>query len=326
MSNTVKWGILSTANIAKGSMVPAIHAAENAELLAVASESGKAEEAAAEWGAEKHYNTYEELLQDSDIDAVYIPLPNALHKKWMMKAAGFKKHVLVEKPAAVTADDVLEMDNAAKENSVLWMEGFMYQFHPQHAFVKQLMNEGAVGTVKKIRASFSFPLALDSDNIRLNHELAGGSLFDVGCYCVNVSRLLLEEEPLKVISSSRRLQESGVDISTTGILTFNKADALIDCSFDEANCNRYEVIGTKGSIEVPYAFRPDKNPNDGKGEVIVKDANGSVSDHQAFAADQFTEQVRHFSDSIISGTEPVYSPESTYNNMKVIEALYKSQE
>jgi len=321
----VRWGILSSANIAKKSMVPAIHEADNAELVAVASMSGKAEATAAEWGAKSHYDSYEALLKDPEIDAVYIPLPNALHKPWVIEAAKHKKHVLVEKPAGITSEEILEMGGAARQNSVIWMEAFMYQFHPQHHYVKKLIQEGSIGDVKRFRASFSFPLDLSSDNIRLRQNLGGGSLYDVGCYCVHASRFILDEEPLKVFSSARKLNDSSVDISATGILTFANADAVIDCSFEEANVNRYEVVGTKGTIEVPFAFRPDKNPNDGKGEVILKNSMGDILDHQLFEANQFTIQIQHFSQCILNGVEPMYSAESTYNNMKVIEAMYQSQ-
>ncbi|WP_078576780.1 Gfo/Idh/MocA family protein [Salipaludibacillus agaradhaerens] len=324
MTDKVSWGILSTANIAKKSMVPAIHEAENAELVGVASESGKAKETAEQWGAHKYYESYDALLNDDTIDAVYIPLPNALHKEWVIKAAQHKKHVLVEKPAAINSADIVEMNEAAKENHIFWMEAFMYQFHPQHQCVKSWLSDGRIGDITRIRASFSFPLELASSNIRLNKDLGGGSLYDVGCYCVHVSRFLLEEEPIKVFATARKLANSNVDVATSAILTFEKVDAVIDCSFNEAKVNRYEVIGTKGSIEVPYAFRPDHNPDGGKGVVILKNVNGESVDYQSFEANQFTEQITHFSQCILSHKSPHYSPENTYNNMKVLEALYKS--
>ncbi|GEL08732.1 Gfo/Idh/MocA family protein [Salisediminibacterium halotolerans] len=325
MSDKVRWGILGSANIAKKNMVPAIQEAANAELAAVASESGKAEETAADWGAPLFYQSYSTLLKDPDIDAVYIPLPNALHQKWVIEAIKNGKHVLVEKPAATTADDVIAMGAAAKEYNVKWMEAFMYQFHPQHEYVKELIADGAIGEVKRFRSTFSFPLDLSSDNIRLNKELGGGSLFDVGCYCVHASRMILDSEPSKVFSNGRLLEEDGIDISSTAILTFEGVDAVIDCSFEEAKSNRYSVSGTKGHIEVPFAYRADTNPNGGVGEVILKDVNCEVLEHKTFAADPFLIQVEHFSDCVLNDKDPVYSAESTYNNMKVIEALYQSQ-
>ncbi|PRO65460.1 Gfo/Idh/MocA family protein [Alkalicoccus urumqiensis] len=324
MTKTIKWGILSSAKIAENSMVPAIHSASNSELHAVASASGKAAETAASWKAETSYDSYEALLQDETIDAVYIPLPNALHKEWAIKAMHHGKHVLLEKPAAVTSEDIQEIREAGKETGMTWMEAFMYQFHPQHAFVKEQISQNVIGDVRRIRASFSFNLDLDSSNIRLDPELGGGSLYDVGCYCVHVSRFLLDAEPTHVFSDGR--YKDGVDISSTALLTFDEADAVLDCSFQESPLNRYEVVGTKGRIEVPFAFRPDQNPNDGLGEVFVKGEDGAVTKHETFAADQFTLQIEHFSQCLLDGTAPSYTPESTHNNMKVIEALYTSQQ
>ncbi|CAM3899269.1 Gfo/Idh/MocA family protein [Alkalicoccus chagannorensis] len=321
---TVKWGILSSAKIAEKSMVPAIHDAPNAALYAVASQSGQAAETAEKWGASVSYDSYEALLGDPEVEAVYIPLPNSLHKEWVMKAMHHGKHVLVEKPAAVTSEDIQEIREAGKETGMIWMEGFMYQFHPQHAFVKEQIDSGRIGELKRIRASFSFPLDLESDNIRLDPNLGGGALYDVGCYCVHISRHLLGEEPTHVFSDARTFH--GIDVSTTALLSFDKVDAVLDCSFDEAALNRYEVIGTKGRIEVPFAFRPDQNPNDGLGEVIIKNAANQTIEHQTFAADQFTLQIEHFSNCVQEKNEPVYTPESTHNNMKVIEALYASQQ
>lgn len=322
----IRWGILSSAAIAKTQMVPAIHEAENAVLQAVASASGKAQSTAAEWGAATAHDSYEALLNDPAVDAVYIPLPNNLHKDWVIKAMHHGKHVLVEKPAALNSEEIRDIREAGKETGMTWMEGFMYQFHPQHAYVKELINEGAIGNVKRIRSSFSFSMDLESDNIRLDAALGGGSLYDVGCYCVHACRFILDQEPKKVISTGRRLNSDGVDISTTGLLTFDDVDGVIDCSFDEAALNRYEVVGTEGRIEVPFAFRPDQNPNGGLGEVILKDKNGTVKAEKTFPGNQFAAQITHFSQSLIDGSNPVYTPESTYNNMKVIEALYTSQE
>lgn len=321
----VKWGILSSAGIAKGQMVPAIKEAKNATLHAVASMSGKAEATAQEWGAATFYNSYEALLEDKDIDAVYVPLPNNMHKEWVIKAMRAGKNVLVEKPAAINSDEISEMIKVGKETGTLWMEGFMYQFHDQHAFVKDRMAAGAIGKIKRIRASFSFTLDLSSDNIRLDPALGGGSLYDIGCYCVHASRFLLDQEPRRVYSEGRRLKEGGVDISSSAILSFDEVDSIIDCSFDEAPLNRYEVVGTEGRIEVPYAFRPDANPNKGQGEVIVRDKDGAVKDHQFFEGNQFTKQVEHFSQCVLEDLPLWYSPESTLNNMIVIETLYKSQ-
>ncbi|RKL67963.1 oxidoreductase [Salipaludibacillus neizhouensis] len=324
MANKIKWGILSSAKIAETAFVPAIKLAKQAELKAVASESGKAADTAKRWGIDTSYDSYKELLQDPTIDAIYIPLPNSLHKKWLIEAVQAKKHVLVEKPAALTSDEVKEMNAAAKENGVVWMEAFMYQFHPQHSQVKKWLGEGEIGEVKLFRGSFSFSMDVNSGNIRLNSELGGGSLFDVGCYCVHASRFIFEEEPVQVFGHANHHPEKKVDLSTTGILTFENKQAVIDCSFEQANVNRYEVVGTKGSIEVPYAFRPDGNPNNGLGEVILKDSAGKTVAVETFDANQYTVQIDHFSQAILDNKQPSYTPEQTILNMTVIESLYQS--
>ncbi|WP_147804103.1 Gfo/Idh/MocA family protein [Alkalicoccus halolimnae] len=321
----IRWGILSSAAIAENQMVPAIKEASNAVLKAVASQSGKAAETAEKWGAEKAHDSYEALLKDPEIDAVYIPLPNSLHKEWVIKSMNHQKHVLVEKPAAVTSNDIHEIREAGKATGMTWMEGFMYQFHPQHDYVREVMDSGTIGTIKRIRSSFSFPLDLAAKNIRLDADLGGGSLYDVGCYCVHICRHLLRQEPTHVFSAARKIENINVDISTTGLLNFNDVDCVIDCSFDEAALNRYEVVGSRGRIEVPYAFRPDQNPQGGNGEVIVKDKEGIVQEHRFFEGNQFTNQIAHFSECLLEGKDPVYTPESTHNNMKVIEAMYASQ-
>lgn len=326
MATKIKWGVLSTAKIAETAFVPAIKLANQAELVAVASESGKAAEAAKRWGIETSYDSYKELLQDPSIDAIYIPLPNSLHKKWLIEAVQAKKHVLVEKPAALTSDEVKEMDAAAKENGVVWMEAFMYQFHPQHSQVKKWISDGKIGQTKLFRGSFSFSMDVNSGNIRLNSELGGGSLFDVGCYCVHASRFIFEEEPVKVFGHANFHPEKNIDLSSTGILTFENKQAVVDCSFEQAKVNRYEVVGTDGSIEVPHAFRPDGNPNNGLGEVILKNAKGDTVATETFDANQYTVQIDHFSQSILDKTKPSYTPENTILNMKVIESLYKSME
>ncbi|BDG36090.1 hypothetical protein PcaKH15_19960 [Parageobacillus caldoxylosilyticus] len=176
MERKVRWGIVSTVAIAKDVMIPAIHRADYAEVVAIASESGRADQVAQELGIPKAYDSYEKLLDDRDVDAVYIPLPNSMHAEWTIKAAKKKKHVLCEKPAALCEEDVRRMIEACEENGVLFMEAFMYQFHPQHERVKQRLASGEIGEVKYMRSHFSFYLQDRETNIRMNVELGGGEL------------------------------------------------------------------------------------------------------------------------------------------------------
>ncbi|SDZ11502.1 Predicted dehydrogenase [Evansella caseinilytica] len=324
MSKKVRWGILSSAGIAAKAIVPAIKESRNAELTAVASESGKAKRTAEEWGAPKYYDSYRALLSDEAIDAVYIPLPNSLHKKWVIEAANSKKHVLVEKPAGVTAQEVKEMMAACEANKVIFMEAFMYQFHPQHARVKEIIGSGEIGDIRLIRSSFSFPLDLSGNNIRLNSDLGGGSLFDVGCYCVHASRFLLAREPEEVYLNGVVHPVFQIDITAAGVMKFGEVTALIDSSFDQPTVDRYEVTGTKGSIEVPYAFRPDKNPDNGDGVICIKDEGNQIVREERFHHNQYTIQMEHFSECVLTGETPSYTGELAYQNLRAIEALYTS--
>lgn len=322
MAKTVRWGILGNAGIARKALIPAIKEASHAELTGIASQSGKEREAAEEFGFEKHYDSYEALLEDPGIDAVYIPLPNALHAEWTKKAAAAGKHVLCEKPAALTAEEAKEMIEACETNGVLFMEAFMYQFHPQHDRVKAIIASGEIGQVKLLRSRFSFQLH-DGENVRLNPELGGGALYDVGCYCIHSSRYLLNEEPIQAYAQANKDPKYKVDMTTSGLLTFPGAvQALFDCSFETSAQEHYEVIGDKGTIRVQGPFRPDKN-SDGKGRIVVTTENGETKEERV-AGEAYILQVEHFSRCVLDGTAPKYSGEQTLRNMKVIDACYQS--
>lgn len=319
----IKWGILSTANIARKALIPAIQLAHNAEVSAISSQSGSQDHIANEFGIEKSYSSYEQLLEDDNIDAVYIPLPNSYHKKWVIAAAKKGKHVLCEKPAALNVKETIEMVEACTKNNVLFMEAFMYQFHPQHTRVKSMISEGVIGAIKLVRSSFSFPIDITSNNIRLNRQLGGGSIYDVGCYPIHASRLILDEEPEQVYVTGMVPEHLGIDTNAQGIISFpNGVQALFDSSFEQPFKNSYEIVGTKGAIEVPFAFRPDANPNGGV--VRLKSTNGQVIKEETFVANQYQLQVEHFSDCIFNKKLPSYSAESTIHNMRAIEACYQS--
>jgi predicted dehydrogenase len=324
MSKLVKWGILGAAGIARKAMVPAILNAKNAEVVAVASSSDiqKANEFADQFEIEKRYMSYEELLNDQEIDAVYIPLPNNLHATWVKQAAEKGKHILCEKPAAITVEETKSMVDVCKQNNVLFMEAFMYQFHPQHERVKEIIQSGEIGEVNLMRSSFSFYLDQAAKNIRLNQELGGGSLYDIGCYCIHASRYILEKEPKQAYASGDLSAQLGVDLTTSGILTFEGGvTASFDCSFQQPFENRYVVVGTKGKIEVPAAFRPDVQ--EGKGEILITDEHGEQR-KEVLNGDQYTLQIEHFSDCILNEQTPVYSGEETIKNMNVLEACLES--
>lgn len=319
----VRWGIISTANIAQSQLIPAMFRAQNAEVSAIASRNSKVHAVASVLNIPKAYESYEEILDDPDIDAVYIPLPNHLHKEWVLKAAAAGKHVLCEKPAALTAADAEEMIAACQSAGVKFMEGFMYQLHPQHARVKEIMASGEIGDVKLIRSSHSFYLENRVKDIRMDKSMGGGALYDLGCYCIQAVRHLSEAEPVEVHAVSEIDEAAGVDMSSSVNLKLdNGMAAIFDCSFDMASRNEYEVIGTKGTIKVPYAFRPDTNA--GMGIILVETAVNSRQEE--IHGDLYRLEVEHFSSAVLSGSQLAITADSTIRNMRILDACLKASE
>ncbi|MEH7385954.1 Gfo/Idh/MocA family oxidoreductase [Bacillus sp. JJ1521] len=317
----IRFGILGTANIARTQLIPAIFRANNAEIIAISSRGSKAHEMAKEFNIPRAYEDYEELLNDKDVDAVYIPLPNHLHKKWVIKAAKQGKHVLCEKPAALTSEEAIDMVQICRQQNVKFMEGFMYQFHPQHERVKEIIASGEIGEVKLIRASHTYNMENRNTNIRMGKEMGGGSLYDVGCYAIHVIRNISQSEPIKVQAHAEIDPASGIDLSAYGYFNLaNGITALFDCSFDMARRQEYEVIGTKGTIKVPFAFRPDFNGD--VGIVIVQ--TGGVIREEKIQGDIFRLEVEHFSNAILIDSHLINTGESTIYNMRVLESCYKS--
>lgn len=267
----------------------------------------------------KAYESYEALLDDPEIDAVYIPLPNDLHKQWVEKAAEKGKHVLCEKPAAITAEETEAMIKVCDENNVKFMEGFMYQFHPQHERVREIIASGEIGEVKLFKSSHSFFLQNRDSDIRMKKEMGGGAIYDVGCYCLHALRSVLNSEPVEFHTIAE--MEQDVDLSAFIYARLeNGIAAVIDCSFDMTGRNEYEVIGTEGSIKVPYAFRPDLNG--GVGSVVITGKN-AIREEKLYG-DIYRLEVEHFSQAILEDINPAYTGESAILNMQAIEACYES--
>lgn len=254
----VRWGVLGCASIALGKVIPAIQSSTNGEVIAISSRQlEKAREHAQALDIARAYGSYEELLAGPDVEAVYIPLPNSHHCAWTLKAAQARKHILCEKPAATTPEECEQMIEAYLANRVLFMEGFMYRFHPQHQRVKEIIESGAIGTVKLMRASFSFPMVERHSKIRLSKALGGGALMDVGSYCINACRCILGAEPTIVFASAEMSHDGQVDSSLIATLDFPEGvKCLIDCGFTMTRRHAYEVVGTEGKIDVPAAFVP----------------------------------------------------------------------
>ncbi len=321
MYEPVKWGVLSTANIARTQFLPALMDAHNAVLQAVGSRDlAKAQEVASQFGAAKAYGSYDELLSDPEVEAVYIPLPNSMHKEWTIKALRAGKHVLCEKPMALNIEECDEMLQAAEEEGRLFMEAFMYRFHPQIRKIEELLQEGRIGEVQLIRGSFSFVLE-DEENIRLADELGGGSAMDVGCYPIHFSNLIYGEVPHTVKASAvYRPSAPGVDLSMCGILEYSGGrKAVFDSSFTMPDRQAVEIVGSEGTIRINRPWRPDR------AEVSIVVQKGNISEEIDFpSSNPYQLEIEHFSECIRTGNEPLLPGDFGRGVLAVIEACHKS--
>lgn len=316
----LRWGILSTANIARVAVIPAMRASRNGDVRAVASRNRERAYAfASDLGIPQSYGSYEAILGDHDVDAIYIGLPNGLHCEWTVKAAEAGKHVLCEKPLGATGAECEKMDRAARESGVVLMEAFMYRFHPRTERVSKLIRDGAIGPLRAIQSTFTFRLRR-SDDIRLRKDLAGGALKDVGCYCVNLSRTLAAAEPVEV-QAFASWAESGVDSQMAGTLRFESGLlAQFDCALTLERRELYQAAGPDGHLSVSSAFLP------GEGETTIEEHHGRQgrSVHTLPGADEYRLMVEHFADSVLEGREVRYPPSEAAANLRAIEALYRS--
>ncbi|MDX1403384.1 MAG: Gfo/Idh/MocA family oxidoreductase [Woeseiaceae bacterium] len=316
----LRWGVISTANIGRWAVNPAIQASGNGDLLAVASRDAKtAREFARQWNIPGAYGSYAELLDDEDIDAVYIPLPNSMHCEWTIKAAEAGKHVLCEKPLALTGDECHEMQNAARKNGVKLMEAFMYRFHPRIRRVLEMLRQGVVGDLKMIHAAFTFRLS-SSNNIRWQPEFGGGALMDVGCYCINVSRTMVGAEPEEV-QAFASWASTGVDEMMTGSLRFpGDILASFECGLNTKRRESCEIGGTEACLRIPDAFLP------GTDDVVIEELRDGEEPviHSIPGVDEYQCMVEHFADCVLHDRQPRYPADEAARNMRVIEALYES--
>ncbi len=321
MSRKLRFGVLSTANIGRNQVNPAIRASRNAELVAVASrDPARAREFAAQGGIGRHYGSYEALLDDPEIDAVYIPLPNSMHREWAIRAAEKGKHILCEKPLATTAEDCRQMQAAADACRVTLMEAFMYRFHPRTEKLLQLSSDGTVGEIRTIRSAFTFKL-LRADNIRFFPELGGGALFDLGCYCVDASRRIARSEPVEA-QAFAEWNERGVDTQLTGTLRFaNGVVAHFDCSFKMERREFVEaggVLGTVASASETFVNSTDS------AEILQYRGREPVIVHAVPGDNHYRLMVEHFADAAQGNATLRYGMEHSIGNLRAIEALYQS--
>ncbi|MBI3972679.1 MAG: Gfo/Idh/MocA family oxidoreductase [Chloroflexi bacterium] len=319
----LRWGILSTARIARQRFIPGVRSGAEGEVVAIASrDAAKAQAVATELGIPHAHGSYEALLADPEVDAVYIGLPNGLHPEWTIKAAQAGKHVLCEKPLARRAADARRMVEACRQAGVLLMEAFMNRLHPQHARVLELIKDGAIGEPAIIRASFCFLMAPDrraGGDVRLQRDLEGGALMDVGCYAVNAARYLFGAEPVEVSAQQRVDPAFGVDTAFAAVLRFpGDRLALVDGSFDAAGTQRYEIAGPGGTIAVERAYTPPHAP-----VTIAITQGGRQRTEDIPAVDQYALEADHFARSVCAG-RLLPPAEDGLAQAAVIEALYRS--
>jgi predicted dehydrogenase len=321
----IRWGVLGAAKIARTKVIPAMQRAEEGEVTALASRSLEtARAAAAALGIAKAYGSYEELLADPDIDAVYIPLPNHLHVPWSIKAAEAGKHVLCEKPIALSADEARALVAVRDRTGVLIQEAFMVRTHPQWLAVREEVRGGRLGELRAIQMAFSY-FNRDPKNVRNQADIGGGALMDIGCYPIVLSRFLFEAEPVRVIASIDRDPEFGTDRLTSALLEFERGQSAFTCSTQLVPYQRTQVLGTRGRIEVEI---PVNAPPDRPCRIFFddgRDAFGTGVETRSFAVcDQYALQADEMSRAIREGGAPPTPLEDSVANMRAIDALVRS--
>ena len=311
---SVRVGILSTARINR-QVLPAARASDRVEVVALASRDGaRAEAYAHEHGIPRGYGSYEELLADPEIDAVYNPLPNSLHVEWSLRALESGKHVLCEKPLSRHPEEVERAFDAADRAGLVLMEAFMYRHNPQTAKLVELVGGGEIGALRMVRAAFSFKLD-DSANIRMAADLDGGALMDVGCYCVSGARLLAGE-PKRVFGVS--VERLGVDVVFAGTMSFaDEVLAEFDCGFALPLRDELEAIGEEGSIflDDPWHCRTP---------VLELRRDGDVDRIELEAVDSYRLQFDNFADAVRGESSPLLGREDALGQARAIDALYRA--
>jgi D-xylose 1-dehydrogenase (NADP+, D-xylono-1,5-lactone-forming) len=316
----LRWGVLGTARIGRKAVAPAIARSSNGVLLAIASrDPATAAAMAREVGAPRAYGSYDELLADPDVDAVYVPLPNALHATWAIRAAEAGKHVLCEKPLAMSSAECLAMDEAARAHGVVLMEAFMYRFHPRFERLLERLRAGDLGPLRFVQASFTFTVR-DPADIRLQRELGGGALMDVGCYAVNVARTLMAAEP-EAADALAVWTPGGVDEQLVGTLRFGGGGvAQMACSLAAARSEDVLVVGEAGTARMRHAFVPTGAPVGL--ELHRPPAPPEVLGFDPI--DSYGRMVEAFADAVLNDHPPRYDAREAAANVRAIESLYAS--
>jgi D-xylose 1-dehydrogenase (NADP+, D-xylono-1,5-lactone-forming) len=314
----MKWGLLSTANINR-KLLAGARGTDEATVVAVASrDRSRAEGFAREHGIERALGSYEELLEDPEVEAIYNPLPNSLHVPWSVRALEAGKHVLCEKPLTRRPAEVEEVFGAAERSGRLLAEAFMWRHHPQTRRLRELLDEGVIGRLRLIRAAFSFPLR-DPEDIRLNGELDGGGLMDVGCYCVSGSRFVAGAEPERV-SAEQVIGGRGVDIALSATLRFpDDVLAQFDCGLSVGHRHELEAIGEEGALYLA-------DPWHGRAPGIRLTRGEEVESIEIAAANPYSHELENFARAVRGEEPPLLGVEDARGQARTIAALYASAE
>lgn len=326
MTQMIRWGVLGCAGIAAKAVIPAIQSSRLGRVAAIASrDAEKASAMATRFGIEKSYGSYEDLLSDPDIDAIYNPLPNHLHVPMTIKALEHGKPVLCEKPIALNAAQASELAEAQKAANLLVAEAFMVRHHPQWKKARAMVAEGRLGDVRAIQTIFAYYLD-DPKNVRNQADIGGGGLFDVGCYAINTARFLFDAEPLRAIAMMENDPVFDTDRLTSGLLAFPEGRQLaFTCSTQLSLTQKVTVLGTRGRLEIPIPFNA---PADQQTVLIFDDgrdlAGGGRQEIVIEPVDQYREQVDAFAEAVLSGTPLETGLDDAIANMKAIDALFRS--
>ncbi|URA11178.1 Gfo/Idh/MocA family protein [Thermospira aquatica] len=318
--NNLHLGVLGFSRHFQKRIFPALKNAQNITIKALASHNPeKAEAFVRENKIEKLYDSYESLLEDPDIDFVYIPLPNHLHVEWVKKAAVKGKHVLCEKPLGLTSQEVEECIAIAKKTNTKIMEAFMYKFHPQWIMTKKLIQQGEIGKVLSMHCFFGY-FNNDADNIRNKQEYGGGALRDIGCYPISAARFLSEKEPQRVIATMKKDERFKTDVLTSAILDFGDFHGLFTVSTQAFSEQKFFIYGSEGKIEILLPFNP---LSDQPATLLVQNASGEKK-LEIPPVDQYRLEFEAFATSLIENKDLPFSLEDSLSNQKVIDRLFLS--
>ena len=321
----IRWGVLGAAKIAVEKAIPAMQVGTYSEVTAIASrDSNRIGSVAASLGIPKAYASYERLLEDPDVDAVYIPLPNHLHVPWTIKAAEAGKHVLCEKPIALNADEARKLLDVRTRTGIIIQEAFMVKTHPQWLTVEDLIRSGSIGDLQTVTGFFSY-FNSDPGNIRNNPDYGGGAVFDIGCYPIFIARWMFGEEPVRVAALIEKDPEMKVDRLSSAILAFPSGQATFTCCTQLVPHQRMQFFGTQGRIEVEIPFNI---PVDKPTRIFVDDGSdlhgGNIEMIEIGSANQYTIQGDVFSKALLESGTPAIPLEFSIGNMAVIDAVFRS--